>query len=99
MSKPAYSDYVRHAMRFYARNLQVGSFNNNVDKENWQACHMAIADYSKQEQDVLISVYGSYNTLSDNVYDVSRKYKIYQPAIWDMMRNFEYKIAVCRGLA
>lgn len=98
MNKPFYSDYVRHALRFYSRNLSLAKFKKGTDKSNWLACHHVIQTYSERDRDILVYVYGSYDTLADNVYEVSRKYSINQSIIWDMMKEFEREIAVERGL-
>ena len=98
MNKPFYTDYVRHALRFYARNLTPPHFNKRVDKENWWACQNAIRMYSTRDKDILVYVYGSYDTLADNVYAMAKKYSINQNIIWDMMKEFERKIAEERGL-
>lgn len=62
------------------------------------ACHDAIGSYSERDKDILVYVYGSYDTLADNVYTMSKKYSINQNIIWDMMKEFERKIAEKRGL-
>ena len=98
MNKPFYTDYVRHALRFYSRNLSISHFKKEVDKDNWIACHDAIGSYSDRDKDILVYVYGSYDTLADNVYMMSKKYSINQNIIWDMMKEFERKIAEKRGL-
>ena len=98
MSKPFYTDYVRHALRFYSRNLSISTFKKGVDKENWLACSAAIQKYSPRDKDILVYVYGSYDTLADNVYVMSKKHRIHQNVIWDMMKEFEREIAEKRGL-
>lgn len=98
MNKPFYTDYVRHALRFYSRNLSLSIFAKHVDRENWFACHYAINGYSRRDKDILVYVYGSYDTLADNVYAMAKKYSINQNIIWDMMKEFERKIAIERGL-
>lgn len=98
MNKPFYTDYVRHAMRFYSRNLTLSTFKKEVDKANWYACNDAISFYSTRDKDILVYVYGSYDTLADNVYEMSKKYSINQNIIWDMMKEFERIIAKERGL-
>ena len=98
MNKPFYTDYVRHALRFYSRNLTISHFKKEVDRENWNACHDVISDYTKRDKDILVYVYGSYDTLADNVYEISTKHRIHQNIIWDMMKEFERKIAEKRGL-
>lgn len=98
MYKPFYTDYVRHALRFYSRNLTQPLFKKEVDKENWLACHNVISGYSERDKDILTYVYGSYDTLADNVYTMAKKYSINQSIIWDMMKEFECKIAEEREL-
>lgn len=98
MQKPFYTDYVRHALRFYSRNLSLPHFKKDVDSKNWWACHYTINKYSDRDRDILVYVYGSYDTLADNVYEMSKKYSINQNIIWDMMKEFEREIASERGL-
>lgn len=98
MNRPFYSEYVRHALRFYTRNLSQPHFKTEVDKNNWFACANAIKGYSDRDRDILVAVYGGYDTLSDNVYETAKKYSINQAIIWDMMKEFERQIAKRRGL-
>lgn len=99
MSKPFYSDYIRHAMRFYSRNKDnPPAFKSDVDKQNWIACSKAIKGYSDRDTDILVAVYGGYDTLPDNVYEMANKYHINQNVIWDMMKEFERKAAKKRLL-
>ena len=98
MNKPRYSDYVRSAMRFYSRHLREDHFKNKVDKWNWLACHKVISTYSDRDKNILVYVYGSLDTLSDNVYTISNKLHINQMIVWDMMNEFERKVAIERGL-
>ena len=98
MNKPFYTDYVRHALRFYSRNLSQPRFKKDVDKDNWNACHDVISKYSERDKDILVYVYGSFDTLADNVYTMAKKYSINQNIIWDMVKDFEYKIAEEREL-
>lgn len=97
-NEPPYLPYVRHAMRFYSRYLHIKEFKNDADKLNWQACHRAIQGYSPIDKDILVCVYGERDTLGDNVYNVSRRYGVHQDVVWEMMREFERKVAVERGL-
>lgn len=96
--KPCYSDYVRHAMRFYARYLNATTFKNKVDELNWQACHRAIKSYSHRDKFILTYVYGSFDTIADNVYAMANKYRMHQNSIWDMMKEFEKQVAIERGM-
>lgn len=98
MNKPFYSEYVRHAMRFYSRHLNRPAFKHRVDELNWQACHNVLKAYSLRDKDILTSVYGAFDTIGDNVYAVANKHRIHQNIIWDMMKEFERKVAIERGL-
>lgn len=98
MYKPFYTDYVRHALRFYTRNLSQPRFKKDVDRDNWMACDSVINGYSDREKDILTYIYGSHDTLADNVYVMAKKYSINQSILWDEMKEFEYKIAKERGL-
>ena len=99
MNRPFYSDYVRHALRFYARNLSQPRFRSEADKNNWFACQKALSGYTDRDKDILIAVYGGYDTLSDNVlFEAAKKHKIDQSIVWDMMKEFERKVAKRRGL-
>lgn len=98
MTRPFYSDYVRHALRFYSRNLQKPIFKTTTDRENWVSCDNIVREYSLRDRDILVSVYGGFDTLPDNVYECAKKHRINQNIIWDMMKDVERKIAQERGL-
>jgi hypothetical protein len=54
--------------------------------------------YYDKDRVILIYVYGAYDTLPDNVYEKAKEFKINQNIIWDMMKEFERKVAKKRGL-
>lgn len=92
-----YTDYVRHALRFYSRNWQVRpTFRSEADKKNWLSCDMVLGKL--QEGMVLIEIYAGHDTLPDEVYGASQRWHIEQNRIWDMMKDVEQKIARKRGL-
>lgn len=99
MSRPFYSEYVKHALRFYTRNcIAQPRFKSDVDKNNWLACESVIKNYSEKDREILISIYSGFDTLPDEVYNASTKHSVEQNYIWDMMKEFERKIAKKRGL-
>lgn len=98
MNRPFYSEYARHCMRFYARNINKVIFSTEVDMNNWFACRRALEGYSDKDRDILIRIFAMYDTLADNVYEVSKLYSIDQNIIWDLIKNFERNIAQQRGL-
>ena len=99
MSRPYYSDYIKHALRFYSRNCSSHPvFKSDVDKNNWLSCDSVLAHYPTHMREVLISVYSGFDTLPDEVYNASKKYNIDQNLLWDAMKELERKIAKRRGL-
>lgn len=98
MNRPCYTDYVRYAMRFYSRNLNLVSFKKKAVENNWKACDKVISNYSARDKEILIYIYGERDTLADNVYQISVKYNLHQNIIWSIMADFEEKVAIERGL-
>lgn len=99
MNKPFYSDYVRHALRFYSRTVnELTIFKTNVDEQNWRSCQKALEKYNDVDLKILLSVYSGFDTLPDEVYHASVKYKVKQNYIWDMMKDVEKAVAKQRGL-
>ena len=92
------AEYAKHAMRFYSRHLNAPFFSNRVAEANWNACNNVIKNYSDRDREILIYVYGSFDTMGDNVFAMSKKHQIHQDVIWDMMGEFERKVAIERGL-
>ena len=99
MSRTFYTEYVRHALRFFARNyVKPSTFKSEADARNWMACHTILKSYPDNERETLIEIYSGYDTLPDEVYNASKKHKIDQNVIWDLMKEVERKIARRRGL-
>ena len=98
MNRPFYSEYVKHCLRFYTRNLSQPHFKSEVDKSNWFACASVIKCYSDIDRDILVAVYSGYDTLADNVYEIAKRYNVNQNVVWDMMKEVERRIARKRGL-
>ena len=99
MSRTFYSDYVKHALRFYTRNCTTQpTFKSDVDKNNWLACDIVLKHLTDKNRTILISVYSGYDTLPDEVYNTSKKFNVNQTIIWDLMKKVERDIALERGL-
>lgn len=99
MSRTFYSDYVKHALRFYSRYPErPKAFNSDVDEMNWTACDEIFKKQSKLQSDILFDVYRGRDTLADEVYNASLKYGIDQNVIWDEMKAVEHAIAKKRKL-
>ena len=98
MSRNHYSDYVRHALRFYTRNAAINRFRSEADENNWYACDMVITNLPHPWREIITDIYSGYDTIADNVYTASQEYTIDQNLIWDMVRAIEREIAQKRGL-
>ena len=99
MSRAFYTDYVRHSLRFYTRNRNpIPTFKTEADEKNWWACHNVLSQYNQTVLNVIVSVFSGYDTLADEVYNISLKYGINQNVIWDWLKRIEKEIAVKRGL-
>lgn len=96
--RPFYSEYVRHCMRYYARNTIKPRFNTDVDENNWYACHRALERYSERDKDILIGIFTLRDTLADNVYCLAKANDLDQNIVWDMVKDLERRIARKRGL-
>lgn len=99
MVKKHYSDYVRHALRFYARNQTPSMFNKSVaTQQDWSACDVVLNGHFTEYKDLLLSVYQPFDTMADNVYEAAKKFNIPQDNIWSMMADLEKRVAQERGL-
>ena len=98
VNKPCYTDYVRHALRFYARYPHRTDFKTDIDRANWYACFSVLRRCSDRDRVIINYVYGSFDTIADNVYKMAEKYQIHQNIIWNLMKEVERKVAIERGL-
>lgn len=98
MTKKFYSEYVRHALRFYARHLEAPVFNCPAAQKNWVACDSVLNEHFPRYKDVLISVYRGFDTMGDNVYEAAKRYNMPQDNLWTMMEELEKRVAHARGL-
>jgi hypothetical protein len=99
MNRTYYTDYVRHALRFYSRNaISTPIFKSEADKQNWWSCHSTFGSFPEKTKLILLEVYSGHDTLPDEVYNASKKWKVEQNWIWDLMKATERKIAHRRGL-
>lgn len=97
MSKPFYSDYVTHMLRYYARHDKK-YYNNEISRINWCTCDTVLKTLPTQDRSILMEVYWEKDTLADNICLVSRLNGLPQNTIWTLVRRVEAKIAKARGL-
>lgn len=98
MSKPCYSDYIRHILRFYIRKNQKTEFLKESDKLNWIACESVLNQQPEGVKEILHEIYTSQETFPMAVRIVSIKRKIPENIVWDFMKTIEKRIAEKRGL-
>ena len=100
MSKPVYADYTNYMLRFYCRiiNSHNIKFKDEVNEENFRAVGKVLHGLPEEDRNVIIDVYGRGDTLSDNIYAVSRERKMDQDKIWIIVSKVTNQIAKERRL-
>lgn len=96
--KNYYSDYIRHCLRFYVRHPLPATFRSDVDRQNWMACHLCIQSLNKDQQETIREIYGTGDTIADNIYHRSQNTGTQQDSIWKLVHDIERQIAQRRGL-
>ena len=101
--RPHYADFVKHAMRYYAKNrLNASSeqprFKTEADKKNWESCKAAMGTFSDEERDLLLSVYIEDDNLADCITRAAKRERISANRIWNLVSDLEKKVAKRRGL-
>ena len=97
--RPFYAEYINHCLRFYCRNTERPStFKSEVDEDNWQSCEAVLKNYTAEDRSVLIAVYCENDSLADNVYQVSKRFRVNQDKVWNLINEVARKIAKHRGL-
>ena len=100
MSKPVYADYTNHMLRFYCRTINSHNikFKDEVNEENFRAVGKVLHGLPEEDRNVIMDVYGRGDTLSDNIYAVSKERKINQDKIWIIVSKVTNLIAKERML-
>ena len=98
MSRPYFTEFVRHALRFYARYPKLTTFKSEADKQNWLSANSIVKSLPEIEQSIVLEIYGGFDTIPDEVYKASNKYHVDQSQIWDMLKEVERRTAKRRGL-
>lgn len=97
--RPFYAEYINHCLRFYCRNTQKPStFKTEVDKINWLSCEAVMKTYPTEDYEILVYIYCENDTLADNVYQASKKFRVSQDKVWNLINEVARKIAKYRGL-
>ena len=103
MARPYYAEYVKHAMRYYAKSManamsEKPRFKSEADKKNWSACQSALNTFTETERNALVTIYAGGDTIPDNVYQISHDLSISQDELWNLINAMEKKVAKRRGL-
>lgn len=98
MIREAYSRYVTHCLRFYAR-YRKPEFRSDIDRHNWEACDNALKLFSDSDRETLLYIYRERDTIPDNIYRLAMSWGISQDNIWELVVKLERKVAELRGLA
>lgn len=102
MVRPYYADYIKHCMKYFSKTFTPGAgtpaFKTEVDRRNWFSCYSIYSRCTAEEKKILLSVYGADDTLADNIYTTARDMGINQDKIWNLVGDFERKVAKRRGL-
>lgn len=93
-----YSEYVSHCLTFYCRYPSLSYFRSEIDRHNWQACHIVLSSLPEDEREMVMCVYKANDAVKDSVSQVAREKRISQEKVWKTIGNVERKIAVQRGL-
>lgn len=101
--RPHYADYVKHAMRFYAKNRMNASseqprFRSEADRKNWEACKSAISTFDAENQDILLSLYVEDDNIVECINRAAKRERISADRIWNLVNELEKKVAKRRGL-
>ena len=101
--RPHYAEYVKHAMRFYAKSRINASseqprFKTEADKKNWNACHTALNTYSDEEREMLVTLYSDTHPIPEAIRQLANKHKVEANHLWNMVNDLEKKVAKRRGL-
>ena len=101
--RPHYADYVKHAMRYYAKHrMNISSeqprFKSEADKKNWESCKAAIATFSDEARDILLSIYMEDDNLVECINRAAKREHLSADRIWNLVNKLEKKVAKRRGL-
>lgn len=98
MAKYYYTDFVTHVMRFYIKRDDSATFRNKCDELNYNACKLALNDFSADEVGIITSIYESGCDMNTSVIITSKRKRVRPKAIWSLISKFERKVAENRGL-
>lgn len=95
--RAAYSEYVGHCMRFYAR-FDVRKPKTLIEQANWLACDKALRSFPDRERAVLLEIYRRKGEMPSCVNLAAAKHGFTREAVWKLAAALEKRVAQERGL-
>ena len=101
--RAAYSEYVGHCMRFYARfdSRGVGDTRKPqtlIERANWVACDKALKSFPEREQKILLEIYRRKGEMPSCVNLAANTHGFTREATWKLVAALEKRVAQERGL-
>lgn len=102
--RAAYSEYVGHCLRFYARfdTRSAGDTRKPqtlVEQANWLACDKAFKSFSEREREALLEIYRRKGEMPSCVNLAANTHGFTREAMWKLVAALEKRVAQERGLA
>lgn len=95
MVKPHYADYVNMMVRRYALEEQLFGY---VNEFNHKCVNEELTRLTEIERNAILDMFRRKDTLTDNIYAISREQCIRQDELWTLLTTVTKRIAVRRGL-
>lgn len=95
--RAAYSEYVGHCLRFYAR-FDTRKPQTLVERANWMACDKALKLFSEREREALLEIYRQKGEMPSCVNLAANTHGFTREAMWKLVAALEKRVAQERGL-
>lgn len=92
MTKPHYADYVNHMIRYYVRTPEK-RFRNEADEQNLKVVEKVLDNLRVRDRNLLVEVFKRNDTLSDNIYEVSKLEGVDQDILWTLLSKVTREVA------
>lgn len=101
--KTCYSEYAKHAMRFFSKSMMNAhsdcpKFKTDADKKNWYACQGVVSSFSAEDMHLLMLIYSDSENMPEAISRLSREEHKSENYLWYLVGDFERKFAKRRGL-
>lgn len=102
MTRPYYTEYVNHMLRYYTRHTPKEAvrmkFKSECDRKNWLAVNRVLHRLPERDKDIIFTVFSRGDTVADNIYELSKRIGVHQDSIWNLVNKVTNKIAKERKL-